>query len=92
MTIHPDVFYVLGTGSTEYSKSMNAALSNYAGFAYPASKLRKFIAVEDLFTIILHDGDIVKYTAGHPDHFKRWLLENNVADIRNEDGWVETED
>lgn len=71
---------------------MNTALSHYAGFDYPASKLCKFIAVEDLFTIILHDGDFVKFTASDPDEFKRWLLENNVADIRKEDGWVETED
>ena len=70
---------------------MNAALSLFHGFDYPASKLCKFIAVGDLFTIILHDGDIVKYSAGDTDEFKRWLVENNVIDIGNEEGWVEPE-
>lgn len=60
----------------------------YPGFLYPASELFQFIVVQDLFSIILDNGDIVKFIPDDRDDFKDWLLIHQVKDIRSEDGWV----
>ncbi len=62
--------------------------SFYPGFEYAAHELDQFIAVLDLFTIILTNGDIIKYAPDNQEHFLEWLLLNKVKDIRKQEGWV----
>lgn len=67
---------------------MTTSPSFYPGFQHAAHELDQFIAVLDLFTIILTSGDIVKHKPDNKEHFLNWLLSNNVKDIRKQEGWV----
>lgn len=62
--------------------------SHYPGFDYPANQIFKFLAVLDFFTIMLKNGEIVHYTAPDVSSFRQWLIDNNIPDIRSEDGWI----
>lgn len=62
--------------------------SHYPEFEYAANELYKFIAVHEIFTIMLNDGRIIHFTAKDVDSFRQWLLKNKIQDIRTEDGWV----
>lgn len=62
--------------------------SFFPGFAYAAHELDQFIAVLNLFTIILDNGDIIKYEPDNKDQFLEWLHSNDVKDIRKQDGWI----
>ncbi len=62
--------------------------SYYPGFDYPANHISKFLAAFDFFTIMLKNGEIVHYTASDVNAFRKWLTDNNIPDIRDEDGWV----
>jgi hypothetical protein len=65
-----------------------SASSNYPGFDYPANQIFKFMAASDFFTIMLKNGDIVHYKALDVNSFRQWLTDNNIPDLRTEDGWV----
>ena len=67
-----------------------SASSHYPGFDYPVNQVFKFLAALDFFTIMLKNGEIVHYTASDVNAFRKWLADNNVPDIRVEDGWVIT--
>lgn len=67
-----------------------SASSRYPGFDYPANQVFKFLAALDLFTLMLKNGEIVHYTASDVNAFRKWLTDNNVPDIRTENGWVIT--
>lgn len=62
--------------------------ASYPGFEYVATQLSKFLAASDFFTIMLYDGGVIHYTPLDEDSFKQWLLDNNVKDIRDEEGWI----
>lgn len=64
------------------------ASSHYPGFDYPANQIFKFLAALDFFTIMLRNGEIVHYKALDVSSFSQWLIDNNIPDIRTEDGWV----
>ncbi|MBN8833653.1 MAG: hypothetical protein BGO53_09555 [Sphingobacteriales bacterium 39-19] len=63
---------------------------HYPEFQYPAGQLSKFLAASDFFTIMLKNGDIVHFTPKDMPAFKKWLEQNNIANIRGEQGWVIT--
>ncbi|WP_423147858.1 hypothetical protein [Rubrolithibacter danxiaensis] len=63
-------------------------VSHYPGFEYSIEQLYKFIAVHELFTIMLNDGRIIHFTPNDPDSFRQWLQKHQIQDIRREDGWV----
>jgi len=65
-----------------------SASSHYPGFDYPANQIFKFLSALDYFTIMLKDGQIVHYTAPDVNAFRQWLTDNNIPDMRTEDGWV----
>lgn len=65
-----------------------SASSYYPGFDYPANQILKFLAALDFFTIMLKNGEIVHYTAPDVKSFSQWLSDNNIPNIRTEDGWV----
>lgn len=54
----------------------------FYGFDYPASALSRFIACENLFTILLKDGSIIHYTAIDATLFNQWLINNNIINIK----------
>ena len=62
--------------------------SHYPGFDYPANQIFKFLAALDFFTIILKNGEVVHYKASDILSFRQWLTDNNISNIRTEDGWV----
>ncbi len=65
-----------------------SASSRYPGFDYPANQIFKFLAALDFFTIMLKNGEVVHYKASDESSFRQWLKDNNIPDIRTEDGWV----
>ena len=65
-----------------------SASSHYPGFDYPANQVFKFLAALDFFTIILKNGEVVHYKASDILSFSQWLTDNNISNIRTEDGWV----
>lgn len=67
-----------------------SASSHYPGFKHPANQVLKFLAALDFFTIMLKNGDIVHYVASDVKAFRKWLTDNNIPDVRAEDGWVIT--
>lgn len=56
--------------------------ATYPGFEYDANELCKFLASSDLFTILLKNGEIIHYTPSDKHAFIKWLLENNIQNIR----------
>lgn len=54
----------------------------YPGFDYAANELIKFLAATNFFTILLVSGDIVHFFPDNVDTFYKWLLDNNVQDMR----------
>ena len=65
-----------------------SASSDYPGFDYPANQIFKFLAALDFFTIMLKNGEVVHFKASDTNSFRQWLTDNNIPDIRTEDGWV----
>ncbi|MBP6139920.1 MAG: hypothetical protein KA434_01710 [Bacteroides sp.] len=65
-----------------------AAATYYPNFEYPASDIFKYIVILKDFTLMLHNGDIVKFTPDNEDTFKKWLGDNGVQNIREEKDWV----
>ncbi len=65
-----------------------SASSHYSGFDYPANQIFKFLAALDFFTIMLKNGQIVHYTTTDVTSFSQWLTDNNIPNVRAEDGWV----
>lgn len=62
----------------------------FPGFDYLASELVKFLTVSDLFTIMLKNGEIIHFSTQEDELFKQWLIDNNVIDMRKEEGWIIT--
>ncbi|RZJ89059.1 MAG: hypothetical protein EOO20_11965 [Chryseobacterium sp.] len=66
------------------------AANYFSGFEYPASELLKFLTASDLFTIMLKNGNIINFLPDDDMLFKKWLIDNDVIDIRKEEGWIIT--
>jgi len=64
------------------------AASYFPGFKYSSSELLKYIAVIKDFTIMLKDGEFIKFIPEDETAFLNWLNENGVQDIRKEAGWI----
>jgi len=64
------------------------AANYFPGFDYPSSELIKFLTVSDSFTIMLKNGDIIHFSTEDEMLFKKWLIDNNVVDMRQEKGWI----
>jgi hypothetical protein len=64
--------------------------SYFPGFDYPSSDLLRFLTASDFFAIILNNGDIVYFSPEDEMLFKKWLIDNNVVDMRKEEGWIIT--
>ncbi len=62
--------------------------NHYPGFDHPAAQISKFLAATDFFTIMLENGDIIHFIPKDEVAFRKWLQENNIPDIRAEDGWI----
>ena len=66
------------------------ATDYFPGFDYLASDLLKFLTSSDFFTILLKNGNIIHFTTEDEMLFKKWLIDNDVVDIRKEEGWIIT--
>ena len=64
------------------------AASYFPGFEYSALELLKYITTVKDFTLMLKSGEIIKFTPIDECSFERWLIENNVQNIRKEEGWI----
>ncbi len=62
--------------------------SNYSGFDYSANQIFKFLVALDYLTIILKNGEIIHHMASDATSFCQWLTENNIPNIRAEEGWI----
>lgn len=65
-----------------------AAATHFPNFEYTASEIYKYINILKDFTLMLNDGDIVKFTPDNEGAFKKWLDDNGVQNIREESNWV----
>ncbi len=52
-----------------------------------ASEIFKYINVLNDFTLLLHNGDIIKFNATNETEFCKWLDDNGIENIRKEKGW-----
>jgi len=57
----------------------------YPGFDYDSSQLAKFRAAANLFTILLTSGSIIHFVPDDTDAFHKWLLENDIQDMRKQE-------
>lgn len=64
------------------------AVSYFPGFKYPSSAIIKYIHVFEDFTIMLENGEFIKFTPSDEQAFLTWLDDNKVCDIRKEADWV----
>jgi len=64
------------------------AATNFPNFKYSASEVFKYICIFKDFTLMLNNGDIVKFTPDNEYTFKAWLDDNGVQNIRKESDWV----
>lgn len=63
------------------------AATHFPNFEYSASEIYKYLNIFD-FTLLLNNGDIVKFTSDDEEAFKKWLDGNGVQNIRGISNWV----
>ena len=56
--------------------------NKFPEFDHDASQLSKFIATVDMVTIMLKNGSIIHYSPKDMAAFIKWLLDNNIYDIK----------
>ena len=64
------------------------AATHFPNFEYSASEIFKYLNVFVNFVLILKNGNIVKFTTDDEGAFKKWLDDNGVQNMREEDNWV----
>lgn len=64
------------------------AVTHFPDFEYSVSKVFKYMYILKDFTIMLNDGDIIKFAPDDEDDFKKWLDDNGVQNIREENNWM----
>lgn len=64
------------------------AATHFPNFEYSASEIFKYLNVFKDFTLLLNNGNIVKFTSNDEEAFKKWLDGNGVQNIREENNWV----
>ncbi len=62
--------------------------SYFPGFEYPASELLKYISIFKDFSLMLKSGEFIKFTPSNDNLFKQWLDDNDIQNIRKEEGWI----
>lgn len=64
-----------------------STVTHFPGFEYSASEVFKYMYILKDFTLMLNDGDIVKFTPDDEDAFKKWLDDIGIQNIREESNW-----
>ena len=54
----------------------------FPGFDYPVTELAKYIRAGEIFTILLKEGSIIHPTFKDYEPFEKWLLDNNIQNIK----------
>ncbi|MBT2564689.1 hypothetical protein J7E50_19545 [Pedobacter sp. ISL-68] len=60
----------------------------FPGLKYPSSDLIKYLNVLNDFSLVLKNGDIIKFAPDDEQAFLKWLNENNIQNIRKDEGWI----
>lgn len=55
----------------------------FPGFDYPVTELAKYIRAGEIFTILLKDGPIIHTNFKEYEPFEKWLLDNNIQNIKS---------
>lgn len=64
------------------------AATHFPNFEYSASEVFSYMYILKDFTLMLNNGDIVKFTPDDVDALKKWLDDKGVQNIREEKDWV----
>jgi hypothetical protein len=59
----------------------------FSGFPHPARNIKKYFNNLSYFMLMLHDGELVPFTAEDGVLFEQWLIKNNIPDIRDIEGF-----
>ena len=60
----------------------NTTEERFPEFTYPASELAKYIRAGEIITILLKDNSIIHHATKEYELFERWLLDNNIQNIK----------
>jgi hypothetical protein len=56
--------------------------SQFSGFEHGAAQILKFLQTQKTFTLVLSEGKIVHYRMEDDMHFRNWLINNHIEDMR----------
>lgn len=65
---------------------MNTKLTSgsFPDFDYHVAQIIKYIRADEIFTIMLKDGSIIHHITQQHDLFEKWLMENDIINIKNQ--------
>ncbi len=49
-----------------------------------SNEIVKFAAASGIFSLLLKCGEVIHFTPQDPEHFRAWLIEKNIEDIKSE--------
>ncbi|GGB81403.1 hypothetical protein [Dyadobacter sediminis] len=63
---------------------MNYEISDYffPDFRYPFCYLTRFLQADNLFTILLKDGNVTHFKPANVPDFRNWLTHHDIEDIK----------
>jgi len=56
----------------------------FSQLGHHSNEIIKFAASCGIFSLLLKCGDVIHFTPQDPEHFKAWLIEKNIEDIKSE--------
>ena len=56
----------------------------FSQLGHHSNEIIKFAASCGIFSLLLKSGDVIHFTPHDPEHFKAWLIEKNIEDIKSE--------
>lgn len=56
----------------------------FPGLKWKAKEIHQFIRIENHFTLILENGDIVKFDTENAEKLLIWLTDHNISNIRSD--------
>ncbi|WON95177.1 MULTISPECIES: hypothetical protein [Sphingobacterium] len=48
-----------------------------------SNEIVKFAAASGIFSLLLKCGKVIHFTPQDPEHFRSWLIEKNIEDIKS---------
>jgi hypothetical protein len=56
----------------------------FSQLGYHSNEIVKFAAASGIFSLLLKCGEVIHFTPQDPEHFRAWLIEKNIEDIKSE--------